>query len=77
MTGHLLSEDAVEEIPNRPTSGKMTRESANSDVPQMLDVLLAGLHVQINRPQVPTFRMRVDDPLEDRLAPLWITQLVL
>ena len=52
-------------------------QDAIEEVPEVHDIALAGLHVHVDGPHVPTFGMRVDNAFEDRLSSLWITELVL
>jgi len=45
--------------------------------PHALNVILSNFHIYINGPKVPSLRMRIDDTLEKRLAPLRFAQSVL
>ena len=47
------------------------------EIPDGLDVLLACLHVNVHRPKIPAFGVRIDNALEERFAALSITELVL
>jgi hypothetical protein len=47
-----------------------------SDEPDALDVVLANLHIDVYRPEVPPFGMRVDDALEERPSPFWFAQFI-
>ena len=46
------------------------------DEPDALHVVLAGLHVDVYAPEVPSFWMRVDDALEQRLSALRFAQFI-
>ena len=46
-------------------------------LPDAHNVTLSCLHVDVDRPHVPTLGMRVNDAFEDGLAPFWVAQLVL
>jgi hypothetical protein len=48
----------------------------NDGQPHALDIVLSGFHVYVYGPEVPSFGMRVDDALEQRLAPLGFAQFV-
>lgn len=51
-------------------------EDTVEEGPDARHVILRGGHVDVDRPQVPTFRVRVYDPLEDGFSAFRITELV-
>lgn len=51
-------------------------ENAVEEGPNARHVALRSRHVDVDRPQVPAFRMRVHDTLENRFATFRITELV-
>ena len=40
--------------------------------PHALEIVLSDFHIHVDGPEVPSFGMRIDDTLEQRLAPLRI-----
>lgn len=46
-------------------------------VPHAQDVTLPRFHIHIDRPQIPSLRVRVNNALENRLATFRIAELVL
>jgi hypothetical protein len=53
------------------------KKGQERDEPNGLDVTLLGLEIDVDVPQIEPFRMRVDDALEDGLAPLGVSELEL
>jgi hypothetical protein len=79
VTCHFLNKHTIKEVSRKKNSlflrwNGMCREGR--DEPDALHVVLAGLHVDVYVPEVPSFWMRVDDALEQRLSPLGFAQLI-
>ena len=51
-------------------------EDALEEGPDARHVVLRGCHIDVNRPQIPAFRVRVDDPLEDGFSAFRFAELV-
>jgi hypothetical protein len=78
VTCHVLHKHTVKEVSKKSRFLRwngMCRER-NGDEPDALHVVLASLHIDVYAPEVPSFWMRVDDALEQRLSPLGFTQLI-
>lgn len=52
-------------------------EDHDDSQPHALDVVLSNFHIYVDSPEVPSFWMRVNDTLEERLSPLRFAQFVL
>lgn len=81
MTCHFLSENTIEEVSKVMMVGQHKWGEVNgawvSNQPHALNVILSNFHIYINGPEVPSLRMRIDDTLKKRLAPLRFAQSVL
>ena len=51
-------------------------EDAVEEGSDVRHVVLRGCHIDVDRPQVPPFRVRIYDPLKDGFSPFRITELV-
>jgi hypothetical protein len=51
-------------------------ENNGNSQPHALDVVLSNFHIYVDRPEVPSFWMRVNDTLKERLSPLRFAQFV-
>jgi hypothetical protein len=80
VTCHFLSEYTIEEVSEvmmMVGQHKWGGKWCFSSQPHALNVILSNFHIYINGPEVPSLRMRIDDTLKKRLAPLRFAQSVL
>lgn len=75
MIGHLERQYSIEQVSEQLVSF-VTAERAPPS-PYALDIFLASFHVHVHRPEIEALRMRIYNALEDGLATLWVSQLVL
>ena len=78
VTRHFLSENPIEEVSEATTVGQHKwRKILELTKPHVLSVILSNFHVYVNRPEVPSLGMRIDDTLKKCLATLRFAQFVL
>ena len=54
----------------------LQRKNTIEEVTNIGDVTLVCLHIDVYRPQIPSFGVRVDDPFKDGLSALCVTEFV-